>query len=58
MENENTQKENVHYVCLGGCKGVSENSGTCQAEDCASHNQDLTPCDCTDGTHNNFEKKS
>lgn len=44
-----------HYICLGGCHGVSENPGVCQAADCANHNHELVPCDCTDGTHYNFE---
>jgi len=41
----------THYICTGGCGGVSETEGTCQAEDCSKHNEPLTNCDCTDGKH-------
>lgn len=44
-----------HYVCTGGCKGVSANTGTCQADTCSKHNQDLMECMCADGTHNDFK---
>lgn len=44
-----------HYVCTGGCKGVSPSVGTCQAEDCAKHNQDLVECMCTDSMHYDFK---
>lgn len=40
-----------HYVCTGGCKGVSDKPGVCQMEDCARYNEALEECDCTDGTH-------
>lgn len=57
MDEEN-KKENEHYICLGGCRGVSEYPGVCQAEDCKDHNHDLVKCDCTDGLHNDFQVKS
>lgn len=41
----------THYICTGGCKGVSETPGTCNAEGCAKHNHPLETCDCTDGKH-------
>jgi hypothetical protein len=41
----------MHYICTGGCEGVSDKEGTCQAETCPKHGQPLTPCDCTDGKH-------
>ncbi len=42
----------THYVCTGGCKGVSDEPGAiCRGEDCANHNKPLTPCNCEDGTH-------
>jgi hypothetical protein len=44
-----------HYVCLGGCKGVSDKPGVCQAPDCAHHQHELVECDCTDGQHHNFD---
>jgi hypothetical protein len=40
-----------HYVCTGGCGGVSETPGVCQAESCSLHNQPLKECNCTDGKH-------
>jgi hypothetical protein len=42
-----------HYICTGGCGGVSETPGVCQAEDCPKHGKPLTECNCTDGTHEN-----
>ncbi|MDQ5971229.1 MAG: hypothetical protein QG566_175 [Patescibacteria group bacterium] len=44
-----------HYICLGGCKGVSEVPGVCGAETCADHNHDLKECNCTDSSHNDFK---
>lgn len=44
-----------HYICVGGCKGVSPVPGTCQAEDCAKYEDELVECNCTDGGHNNFQ---
>jgi len=57
MEEEIEEKE-VHYVCLGGCEGVSEVPGVCQAPECANHDHELVVCDCTDGLHNGFKPKS
>ncbi len=45
-------EEKIHYICLGDCGGVSENSGVCQAVDCENFNQELVECSCTDGEHN------
>ena len=41
----------THYICVGGCKGVSESSGVCQAADCPDHEKPLKECSCTDGLH-------
>lgn len=41
----------MHYICTGGCKGVSDKPGTCQATTCAKHNHALQPCECADGKH-------
>ena len=46
---------NKHYICLGGCKGVSENLGVCQTESCANHNHELVECPCVDSKHNDFK---
>jgi len=40
-----------HYVCTGGCNGVSDTPGTCQTEGCQLHGQPLKECNCTDGKH-------
>ncbi len=40
-----------HYICTGGCNGVSETPGVCQAEDCSKHNQNLEECNCEDEKH-------
>lgn len=41
----------MHYICTGGCGGVSDKPGVCQAEGCSRHEHPLTSCDCTDGRH-------
>lgn len=41
----------MHYICTGGCKGLSDTPGVCQAGDCPKHEHPLTPCDCTDSNH-------
>ena len=41
----------THYICMGGCKGVADTPGTCQAEDCPKHDQSLIECSCEDGKH-------
>ncbi|MBI4114721.1 MAG: hypothetical protein HY445_02665 [Candidatus Niyogibacteria bacterium] len=40
-----------HFICTGGCGGVSGTPGVCQAESCPLHGLDLKPCGCTDGEH-------
>ncbi|OGK20230.1 hypothetical protein A3C23_03290 [Candidatus Roizmanbacteria bacterium RIFCSPHIGHO2_02_FULL_37_13b] len=40
-----------HYICTGGCQGVSDVPGTCQAKDCVKHGQPLNECECTDDLH-------
>jgi hypothetical protein len=40
-----------HYVCTGGCGGVSDTPGICHAESCQLLGQPLKKCDCTDGKH-------
>jgi coenzyme F420-reducing hydrogenase gamma subunit len=40
-----------HYICTGGCMGVSEKPGTCQALTCPKHGLPLIECDCNDGKH-------
>jgi len=40
-----------HYICTGGCKGVSEEAGVCRAADCPRHGEPMEKCDCEDGEH-------
>ena len=40
-----------HYICTGGCEGVSDTPGTCQAKTCPKHGKPLTECDCSDARH-------
>ena len=41
----------MHYVCTGGCQGVSSKPGSCQAPNCTDYQHDLKPCECQDGKH-------
>jgi hypothetical protein len=40
-----------HFICEGGCKGVSEVEGTCQDPNCPDFGKPLLECDCEDGVH-------
>ncbi len=40
-----------HYVCTGGCQGVADKAGVCDKEDCLKYGNELTECDCEDGSH-------
>ncbi|MBI3335568.1 MAG: hypothetical protein HY001_03665 [Candidatus Portnoybacteria bacterium] len=41
----------AHYICTGGCKGMSDTPGTCQAQDCPKYQMPLEECDCANGKH-------
>lgn len=41
----------MHYICTGGCEGVSDKKGVCQAGDCPKHGKPLSKCSCGDGRH-------
>lgn len=45
-----------HYICHGGCHGVSPTPGVCQTENCSKKSQSLDECFCTDGSHQTGEK--
>ena len=47
----------THYICKGGCKGVSDEFGFCGAEDCPSFGEVLEECECEDGKHFTGEVK-
>ena len=40
-----------HYVCTGGCKGVSGKPGVCQEKTCPKYGKPLDRCECADGLH-------
>lgn len=40
-----------HYICTGGCKGVSHQPGVCAAEGCPKQGQPLEACNCADNNH-------
>ena len=46
-----------HYICTGGCMGVSDKPGVCQATDCPKHGKPLEECSCKDGKHNGRQDK-
>lgn len=46
-----------HYICTGGCKGVSDKPGVCQTDGCPKHEHQLEPCGCTDSKHSGFKPK-
>ena len=41
----------THYICTGGCNGVSEVAKECESETCQHKGLPLEPCDCTDSNH-------
>lgn len=45
-----------HYICTGGCGGVSETPGVCKTEECSKEGKPLEFCDCTDGEHNGLSE--
>lgn len=48
--------ETKHYICTGGCMGVSDKPGLCQAKNCPKHKHPLELCDCKDGKHYGRQK--
>lgn len=47
-----------HYICRGGCEGVSEKPGTCNAEGCPNYQKPLEKCACEDQKHGDTPKES
>lgn len=45
-----------HYICTGGCGGVSDTPGVCKTEGCSKEGESLELCDCTDGEHNGLSE--
>jgi len=49
---QNIREGVKHFVCDGGCKGVSiDQDATCNATDCPKHSMPLQPCMCGDEKH-------
>ena len=44
-------KKAMHYICTGGCEGISGHPGVCNTEGCPLKGHELIPCDCADGKH-------
>ena len=49
MEKESESKH--HFICKGGCHGVSEKPGVCGAQGCSKEGGSLEKCMCPDGRH-------
>lgn len=41
----------THYICKGGCGGVSDEMGVCETEGCSNQWEVLEECVCVDGKH-------
>ena len=47
-----------HYICKGGCDGVSQEPGVCQEPSCPHYGKPLEACGCMDNKHEGaFDKK-
>ena len=47
----------THYICTGGCGGVSDKPGRCQDPNCPKHGKPLDECNCGDGEHEEAENE-
>lgn len=54
-DKKETKEYEEHYICLGGCMGVSKKPGVCDTPGCLNHHHELVKCNCTDGLHNDFK---
>lgn len=54
--NDNKTMEQ-HYICTGGCGGVSDKPGVCQTEGCADYQKPLRECHCEDGLHEQVKEQ-
>ena len=41
----------THYVCTGGCGGVSGTPGNCHTGGCPDYGKPLKECHCENGMH-------
>jgi hypothetical protein len=42
---------NQHYICTGGCQGISEVPASCRMESCPRRGLELKECSCDDHNH-------
>ncbi|MDP2676777.1 MAG: hypothetical protein Q8O83_03775 [bacterium] len=47
-----------HFICTGGCGGISGTPGVCQMDSCPHHGKDLVSCSCNDGEHSDAKTKA
>ena len=45
-----------HYICDGGCGGVSNKPGVCDTSGCTDFGRPLEKCSCQDGKHGVHEE--
>ena len=41
----------AHFICKGGCGGVLEEMGICEADGCSKQWEMMEECNCVDGKH-------
>lgn len=46
----------AHYICKGGCGGVLDYMGICEADSCPNRWEMMEECACTDGRHGAAEE--
>lgn len=56
-KNLSSSEEPAHYVCRGGCGGVSGVPKACGTEGCTNYEVDMEVCSCTDDRHGRDEGK-
>jgi len=39
----------THYICTGGCQGLSDKPGKCGAKNCPKYSKPLEKCECKNG---------
>lgn len=47
-----------HFICTGGCGGISGTSGVCQTQSCPNYGKPLKSCTCNDGEHQELKTKA
>jgi len=47
-----------HFICTGGCGGISGTPGVCHMESCPRHGKSFESCSCNDGEHGDAKAKA